>query len=145
MQEFLSLNTDGCTSFEKKPFSKSRIDKVRENHSYCMRIHNWFIFSAVWLMQLSSPMICAQNIDMCTLIWAQNVDTYTKLSSLESTITQCPPVKSTSCMYYGTISTLIYTYTNNAYLCIHFYLFIWTHEITFWQTFCLVKIKSNLN
>uniref|UniRef100_A0A667YZB5 Sorting nexin 19a n=1 Tax=Myripristis murdjan TaxID=586833 RepID=A0A667YZB5_9TELE len=31
MQEFLALNTDGATSFERKPFLKSRIDKMVEN------------------------------------------------------------------------------------------------------------------
>ncbi|XP_041656576.1 sorting nexin-19a [Cheilinus undulatus] len=31
MQEFLALNSDGCTYFEKKPFTKSRIDKMVEN------------------------------------------------------------------------------------------------------------------
>ncbi|KAM9780992.1 sorting nexin-19a isoform 3-T4 [Syngnathus typhle] len=31
MQEFLSLNSGGCTYFGKKPFSKSRIDKMMEN------------------------------------------------------------------------------------------------------------------
>ncbi|KAM6983946.1 sorting nexin-19a [Tautogolabrus adspersus] len=31
MQEFLSLNSDVCTYFEKKPFAKSRIDKMVEN------------------------------------------------------------------------------------------------------------------
>ncbi|XP_036071154.1 LOW QUALITY PROTEIN: sorting nexin-19a [Oryzias melastigma] len=31
MQEFLSINSDVCTYFERKPFSKSRIDKMMEN------------------------------------------------------------------------------------------------------------------
>ncbi|XP_076024896.1 sorting nexin-19a [Genypterus blacodes] len=31
MQEFLALNTDTCTYFERKPFIKSRLDKMMEN------------------------------------------------------------------------------------------------------------------
>lgn len=31
MQEFLALNSDVCTYFGRKPFGKSRIDKVGEN------------------------------------------------------------------------------------------------------------------
>ncbi|XP_047463173.1 sorting nexin-19a isoform X2 [Mugil cephalus] len=31
MQEFLALNSDGCTYFGRKPFAKSRIDKMMEN------------------------------------------------------------------------------------------------------------------
>ncbi|XP_076607087.1 sorting nexin-19a [Chaetodon auriga] len=31
MQEFLALNSDVCTYFERKPFAKSRIDKMMEN------------------------------------------------------------------------------------------------------------------
>lgn len=31
MQEFLALNTDASTAFEKKPFVMSRLDKVSYN------------------------------------------------------------------------------------------------------------------
>lgn len=34
MQEFLALNSDGGTYFGRKPFAKSRIDKVRTNIQY---------------------------------------------------------------------------------------------------------------
>lgn len=37
MQEFLALNSDACTYFGRKPFVKSRIDKVGEDKLLALR------------------------------------------------------------------------------------------------------------
>jgi len=39
LQEFLAVNSDVCTYFERKPFIKSRIDKVRKNRHAVDRVN----------------------------------------------------------------------------------------------------------